>query len=142
VNNAHVQRLYHPSRIVAAVVSYGRAQLLALLRSTTLCTLFLILASVMYPFKTQRTLTAAVLTFAGALTLLVVTIFASMARCPHLSRLHGRHESKSALLDPSFMRGLLLHGVLPVAALLAVRFPEFGRLLLGWWEPLNFALGK
>jgi len=67
---------------------------------------------------------------------------ASSRQSPHLSRLQGGSEGKRALLDPSFVRGFLLHGALPVAALLAVRFPGFGRLLLGWWEPLTFALGK
>ena len=141
-NNPHVERLYHPGRLVAVIISYSRAQLLALLRSTTLCTLFLILASTLYPFKTQRTLTAAILAFAGGLIVLVVSVYLRMARCPHLSRLQGTREDKNPLFDPTLLRGLLLHGVLPVAALLAVRFPEFGRLLLGWWEPLTFALGK
>jgi hypothetical protein len=54
----------------------------------------------------------------------------------------GRDANKSALLDAGVLKGALLYGVLPTIALVAVRFPEIGRLLLGWWEPLASTMDK
>jgi len=62
-----------------------------------------------------------------------------------LARLGGttdKGKKEGGGWDPTFIRGVVLHAVLPLLGILALRFPEVGGFLSSLSGPLGGLLGK
>ncbi len=108
-------------------ITYLRMHLLGFLRATSVGLLISLIVVSMYPFRGERLLLGMVIVL-GTLTALTVTvIFLQLGKDYVVVRLGGK--AKEASWDPEFIRGIILHAVLPLLGLLAVRFPGIGQTL-------------
>ena len=130
---------------VWALVDYLRQHLLNVLRATSVGLLLLLVVVSMYPFKGERLLLGMVLTLGLITTTTVFLIFLRLRNDYVLARLGGttdKGKKEGGGWDPTFIRGVVLHAVLPLLGILALRFPEVGGFLSSLSGPLGGLLGK
>ena len=121
-------------------ITYLRMHLLGFLRATSVGLLVSLIVVSMYPFRGERLLLGMVIVL-GTLTALTVTvIFLQLGKDYVVVRLGGK--AKEASWDPEFIRGIILHAVLPLLGLLAVRFPGIGQTLGTVLSSLSGMAGK
>jgi hypothetical protein len=120
---------------LAPACGYVNAQLSNILRFLTLAGLTLLLAAHCYPFEYEHAL--AILSWLVVLTVSVVavSVIVQMNRDPLLSRLSGGRPGKLDI-DQSFLSQTLLHGAVPILALVAARFPLVASFLSSWLTPV------
>src|SRR5215470_2310212 len=127
--------------LVAHVVAFLQhifAHLQNLVGLVTMGLLLMLLAAISYPFQPREPLL--LFSWVAILTSVVVTlfIFLSANRDKTLSLLTGRAPGKVNVTRDLVFR-VLIHGVVPVIALLGVQFPEAVRQIFSW---LNVFEGK
>lgn len=116
---------------VAAFLQHVFANLQNLVALVTAGLLLILLASNSYPFQPRQPLL--LFSWVTMLTVVFTTlfIFVQMSRDKVLSLLSGTTPGKLNFTREFAMR-VLIHGVIPIVALLGVQFPEILRQLLSW----------
>ncbi len=123
---------------VVAFLQHVFAQMQNLVGLVTMGLLLMLLAAISYPFQPREPLL--LFSWVAILTSVVVTlfIFVSANRDKTLSLLTGTTPGKVTVTRDLVFR-VLIHGVVPVIALLGVQFPEALRQIFSW---LNVFAGK
>jgi hypothetical protein len=123
---------------VVAFLQHVFAHLQNLIGLVTMGLLLVVLAAISYPFQPREPLL--MFGWVGILTSVVVTlfIFVNASRDKTLSLLTGTAPGKVKITRDLVFR-VLIHGVVPVIALLGVQFPEAVRQIFSW---LNVFEGK
>ncbi len=116
---------------VAAFLQHVFANLQNLVALVTAGLLLILLASNSYPFQPRQPLL--LFSWVTMLTVVFTTllIFVQMSRDKVLSLLSGTTPGKLNFTRDFVLR-VLIHGVIPVVALLGVQFPDILRQLLSW----------
>ncbi|HMV46655.1 MAG TPA: hypothetical protein PLD20_13535 [Blastocatellia bacterium] len=116
---------------VAAFLQHVFANLQNLVALVTAGLLLILLASNSYPFQPRQPLL--LFSWVTMLTVVFTTlfIFVQMSRDKVLSLLSGTTPGKLNFTRDFVLR-VLIHGVIPVVALLGVQFPEILRQLFSW----------
>ena len=125
---------YFALRIVAflrPVVAHMRNCLAASL----LALLFLLYAVRSYAFEPKWFISLGIWVAMGVGVAVTLWIFVQMDRNVTLSAI-GKTNPGEVSFDRHFYLNLLTYGVLPVAGILITQFPEIGRFLTGWLNPL------
>jgi len=116
-------------------------QLALTLTFLTLGSLLLMLAAGTYPFEFEHSINilswAVVIAVAGA----AVWVLIDMNRDAVRSRLSGTTPGR-VTFDREFMSSTLWHGLVPLLAVAATRFPSIGNLMSTWFEPLLNTTGS
>jgi len=113
---------------LVAFVQYVRAHLANFIAVSTAALLPALWATNFYPLKENRFLLMLVLAVTVAAVTVPAVVFVQMNRNYVLSKMDGT-DAGHVTWDSGFVMNLLVHVVLPLLALLAVKFPELGR---GW----------
>jgi len=113
---------------LVAFVQYVRAHLANFIAVSTAALLPALWATNFYPLKENRFLLMLVLAVTVAAVTVPAVVFVQMNRNYVLSKMDGT-DACHVTWDSGFVMNLLVHVVLPLLALLAVKFPELGR---GW----------
>jgi hypothetical protein len=123
---------------VVAFLQHVFAHLQNLIGLVTMGLLLMLLAAISYPFQPREPLL--MFSWVAILTSVVVTlfIFVNASRDKTLSLLTGTAPGKVKITRDLVFR-VLIHGVVPVIALLGVQFPEAVRQIFSW---LNVFEGK
>ena len=123
---------------VVAFLQHIFAHMQNLVGMVTIGLLLMLLAAISYPFQPREPLL--LFSWVSILTSVVVTlfIFVSASRDKTLSLLTGTAPGKVNVTRDLVFR-VLVHGVIPVIALLGVQFPEALRQIFSW---LNVFEGK
>jgi hypothetical protein len=114
-----------------AFVGYVRAHIYNGVGTVTAATLSLLWVTTMYPFQSSRVLLALALALVVMSVGVTVVVLTQMNRNEILSRIEGTEPGK-VTWDFSFVTGLFIHGALPIAALISVKFPALGRSISDW----------
>src|SRR5262249_7133683 len=123
---------------VVAFLQHVFAHLQNLIGLVTMGLLLMVLAAISYPFQPREPLL--MFGWVTILTSVVVTlfIFVNASRDKTISLLTGTAPGKVKITRDLVFR-VLIHGVVPVIALLGVQFPEAVRQIFSW---LNVFEGK
>ncbi len=107
---------------LVAIIGYVRAQIYNVIGTVSLATLPILLITTLYPFQGNRTLLMLVVSLVAAVIATTVTVFTQMNRNTLLSLIDGTKPGV-VTWDRSYVSGLVLHGILPLAMLVSVKFP-------------------
>jgi hypothetical protein len=124
---------------MSAFIGYARAHIFNSLGTVTAATLPLLWLTSMYPFQSSRILLALALVLVMASVAITLFILTQMNRNELLSHVDG--TAPGLTWDWPFISGLLVHGALPLVALVSVKFPALGRPISGWLLALVHGLG-
>jgi len=117
-----------------AYVRYITLQLKNLMTFMSMGFLFLLLASVSYPFAEPQTIAWSAIGSVIALLVGVGTVLMQMDRDSILSRMSETDPGK--VDKTAFLQHMLSVGGLPVLTALSALFPSIGSLLFSWLQPL------
>jgi hypothetical protein len=124
---------------MSAFIGYARAHIFNSLGTVTAATLPLLWLTSMYPFQSSRILLGLALVLVVASVAITLFVLTQMNRDEFLSHVDG--TAPGLTWDWPFISGLLLHGALPLVALVSVKFPALGRPITGWLLALVRGLG-
>jgi len=111
---------------LVAVIGYVRAQIYNVIGTVSIATVPILLVTTLYPFQGNRPFLLLVVALVAAVVATTLTVFTQMNRNPIMSMIEGRTPG-AATWDRSYVMGLVLHGAIPLATLVSVKFPAAGR---------------
>jgi hypothetical protein len=111
---------------LVAVIGYVRAQIYNVIGTVSVATVPILLVTALYPFQGNRTFLVLVVTLVAAVVATTLTVFTQMNRNRVMSMIEGTTPG-SVTWDRSYVLGLVLHGAIPLATLISVKFPAAGR---------------
>jgi hypothetical protein len=113
---------------LVAVIGYVRAQIYNVIGTVSVATVPILLVTALYPFQGNRTFLLLVVSLVAAVVATTLTVFTQMNRDRVVSMIEGTAPG-SVTWDRSYIMGLILHGAIPLATLISVKFPGAGRAL-------------
>lgn len=113
---------------LVAVIGYVRAQIFNAIGTVSIATVPILLVTGLYPFQGNRTFLLLVVSLVAAVVATTLSVFTQMNRNRVISLIEGTTPG-SVTWDRSYIVGLILHGAIPLATLISVKFPAAGRTL-------------
>lgn len=113
---------------LVAVIGYVRAQIYNVIGTVSIASVPILLVTTLYPFQGSRTFLLLVVALVAAVVATALTVFTQMNRNPVMSMIEGTAPGV-VTWDRSYVMGLILHGAIPIATLVSVKFPAAGRSL-------------
>jgi hypothetical protein len=120
---------------VAVVNAYMSTQMSANLSFLTVGSLLLLLTSSTYPFAFEHSVTILTWLVVIGVAAIAIVVLVQMNRDPVRSRINGTTPGRITF-DRDFVSSTIVHGLVPILALAAARFPSMGGIITSALDPI------